>query len=278
MEKKVCKHFKSFSKCNFKSKEPDGTFSDVYEVGCDLITDRDFRSLSKCFSCFEGEGCELLSSLGFDEVSVENTIGSTPSKGCSPSTEDEPERDYDVISTSSHVKPEDMPRLAEAFASGTYIPGVTENPGATSLDADGKCLLRYYSCRYGDIELLPYVRTLSDNNIVFEIVKWYPNIYFGKHDDYIIKNGTGISKINPGYTISSSLLDLKECNYVISYVHLVKGKSIEPVSNRPSELKGEDLQNYNRLKKLAKYIVGNIIDKEKSAGENNFAAKKEGGL
>lgn len=265
MEKKVCKHLKSFERLGIQERESDNTLSTLYKIRCDIIKNEDGYLLTKHFDCFECSNCTLLKSFEFSETPLKHPL-------------EEQKNDYDVISTSSSVKPEDMPRLAEAFASGTYIPGVTENPGAASLDADGKCLLRYYSCRYGDIELLPYVRTLSDNNIVFEIVKWYPNMYFGKHEDYIVKDGIGISKINPGCSISSSLLDLKECNYVISYVHLVKGKSIEPVSNRPSELEGEDLQNYNRLKKIAKYIVGNIIDREKSAGENNFVTKKEGGL
>lgn len=263
MEKKICKHFKSFSKCNFKSKEPDGTFSDVYEVGCDLITDRDFRSLSKCFSCFEGGGCELLSSFGLDEVSIKNIVGSAPGKDCSTSPEDN-KKDYDVISTSGHQKPEDMPRLAEDFANGTFIPGVTDKPGATSLDADGKSLLRHYSYRCGDIELQPYIRNYKYNDIVFELVKWYPNIYYGKHDKYNIIGGTAYSKADPNVSVSVSLLDMKECNYVISFVHLIKGKMIEPVSNRPGELEGEDLQNYNRLKRIAKYIVGHIIDSEKN--------------
>lgn len=267
MEKKICKHFKSFNKCNLKAKEPDGSFSDVYKVGCDLLR-ADEYFLSKEFSCFDCSKCVINPLIDHSESKID--LDDEPTISC----ELEDKGDYDVISTSSSVKPEDMPRLAEAFASGTYIPGVTENPGATSLDADGKCLLRYYSCRYGDIELLPYTRTLPNNDIVFEIVKWYPNMYFGKHKDYIIKDGFGTSKIHPGCSISSSLLDLRECNYVLSYIHLVKGKSIEPVSNRPSELEGEDLQNYNRIKKLAKYIVGNIIDKEKSAGENNFVTKK----
>ena len=192
-----------------------------------------------------------------------------------PVKEDVQKKNYDVVSTSSSVKPEDAPRLAEAFASGTYIPGVTENPGATSLDSDGKSLLRQYSCRYGDIELQPYIRNCNYNDIVFEIVKWYPNTYYGKHNEYNIVGDTAYNKANPNVSIPVSLLDREECNYVISFVHLTKGKMVEPVSTRPGELKGEDLQNYNRLKKIAKYIVGNIIDKENSANENNFVIKKE---
>lgn len=265
MEKKVCKYLKSFERLGIQEREPDNTLSTLYKIRCDVIKNEDGYLLAKHFDCFECSNCTLLESFEFSETPLTYPL-------------EEQKKDYDVISTGSSIKPEDMPRLAEAFAGEIYIPGLQENPSAASLGSDGKCLLRYYSCRYGDIELLPYIRTVSDGDIVFEIVKWYPNLYFGKHDDYIIKDGTGINKINPRYTISSSLLDLKECNYVISFVHLVKGKMIEPVSNRPSELEGDDLQNYNRLKKIAKYIVGNIIDKEKSASENNFVTKKEGKL
>ena len=266
MENKVCKHLKSFERIGIQEREPDGTLSVLFKIRCDAIRDKEGCLLTRHFNCFDCSDCFLLKPFELSETQTEY-----------PVEEDAQKKDYDVISTSSHQKHEDEPRLAEDFANGACIPGVTENPGAASLDTDGKSLLRHYSCRCGDIELLPYVRTVSGGDIVFEIVKWYPNMYFGKHEDYTIKDGTGISKIHPGCTISSSLLDLKECNYVISFVHLVKGKMIEPVSDRPSELEGEDLRNYNRLKKIAKYIVGNIIDKEKSADENNFATKKKGG-
>ena len=133
----------------------------------------------------------------------------------------------------------------------------------------------HYSCRYGDIELQPYIRNCNYNDIVFELVKWYPNTYYGKHNEYNIVGGTAYSKVDPNVSISVSLLDKKECNYVISFIHLIRGKMIEPVSTRPGELEGEDLQNYNRLKRIAKYIVGKIIDSEKAAGENIFVSKKE---
>ena len=262
MEGKVCKHLKSFERLGVMEMEPDNSLSTLYKIRCDVVKDKEGYLLTRYFNCFDCSDCLLLKPFELSETQAEYPVGEEVQK-----------KDYDVISKSSSVDFEDEPRLADDFANETCIPGVTGNPGATSLDSNGKSLLRHYSCRYGNIELLPYVRTVSYNDIVFEIVKWYPNMYFGRHEDYIIKDGTGISKTNPRCSISSSLLDLKECNYVISYVHLVKGKMIEPVSNRPSELEGKDLQSYNQLKKIAKYIVSNIIDSEKAAGENNFATK-----
>lgn len=262
MENKVCKHLKSFERLGIMEREPDNSISILYKIRCDVIKNGDGYLLAKHFDCFECSNCTLLKSFEFSETPLTHPF-------------EEQKKDYDVVSTSSSVKPEDAPRLAEAFASGTYIPGVTGNTGAASLDADGKSLLRHYSCRCGDIELQPYIRNCNHNDIVFELVKWYPNTYYGKHNEYNIVGDTAYSKANPNFSISVSLLDIKECNYVISFIHLTKGKMIEPVSTRPDELKGEDLQNYNRLKKIAKYIVGNIIDSEKAANENNFVIKKE---
>ena len=262
MEGKVCKHLKSFERLGIMEREPDNSLSILYKIRCDVIKNEDGYLLAKHFDCFECSDCTLLKSFEFSETPLTHPF-------------EEQKKDYDVISTSSSVKPEDTPRLAEAFASGTYIPGVTGNTGATSLDADGKSLLRHYSRRYGDIELQPYIRNRNYNDIVFEIVKWYPNTYYGKHNEYNIVGGTAYSKANPNFNISVSLLNIKECNYVISFIHLIRGKMIEPVSTRPGELEGDDLQNYNRLKRIAKYIVGNIIDSEKAAGENNFMTKRK---
>ena len=264
MEGKVCKHLKSFERLGIMEMEPDNSLSVLYKIRCDAIKDKEGCLLTRHFNCFDCSDCLLLKPFELSETQTEY-----------PVEEDVQKNNYDVVSTSSSVKPEDTPRLAEAFASGTYIPGVTENPDATSLDSDGKSLLRHYSCRYGDIELQPYIRNCNYNDIVFEIVKWYPNTYYGKHNEYNIVGGTAYSKANPNVSISVSLLDRKECNYVISFIHLIRGKMIEPVSTRPGELEGDDLQNYNRLKRIAKYIVGNIIDKEKSANKNNFVSKKE---
>lgn len=261
-EKKVCKHLKSFERIGIQEREPDGALSALYKIRCDAMKDKEGYLLTRHFNCFDCSDCLLLKPFGLSETQTEY-----------PVEEDVQKKDYNVISTSSSVKPEDVQRLAEDFANGTYIPGVTENPGATSLDADGKSLLRHYSCRYGDIGLQPYIRNFNYNDIVFELVKWYPNIYYGRYDEYNIIGKFAYSKADSNGSISASLLDLKECNYVISFIHLNKGKMIEPVSNRPSELEGEDLNNYNRLKKTAKYIVGNIIDSEKAAGENNFVTK-----
>ena len=264
-ERKVCKHLKSFERLGIMEREPNGVLSVLYKIRCELLKEKDRYLLARNFDCFECLKCIWsLKSFEFSETPLTY-----------PSEESAQKNDYDVISTSSHRKHEDSLRTAEDFASGTYIPGVTENPGATSLDADGKSLLRHYSCRYGDIGLQPYIRNFNYNDIVFELVKWYPNAYYGKHNEYNIVGGTAYSRIVPNANISASLLDIKECNYVISFVHLTKGNMIEPVSTRPGELEGEDLQNYNRLKKIAKYIVGNIIDSEKAAGENNFVTRKE---
>ena len=262
-ENKVCKHLKSFERIGIQERKPDGTLSVLFKIRCDAIRDKEGYLLTRHFNCFDCSDCLLLKPFELSETQTEY-----------PVEEDVQKKDCGVVSTSSSVKPGDAPRLAEAFANGTYIPGVTENPGATSLDSDGKSLLRHYSCRYGDIELQPYIRNCNYNDIVFELVKWYPNTYYGRHNEYNIVGGTAYSKANPNFSISVSLLDIKECNYVISFIHLTKGKMIEPVSTRPSELEGEDLQNYNRLKKIAKYIVGNIIDSEKAAGENNFVTKR----
>lgn len=264
MEKKVCKHLKSFERIGIQERELDGALSALYKIRCDAMKNKEGYLLTKHFNCFDCSDCLLLKPFELPETQTEY-----------PTREDVQKKDYDVISTSGHQKPEDMPRLAEAFANGTYIPGVTENPGATSLDADGKSLLRHYSCRYGDIELQPYIRNCKYNDIAFELVRWYPNTYYGRHNEYNIVGSNAYSKVYPNTSISVSLLDLKECNYVISFVHLIKGKMIEPVSDRPSELEGEDLKNYNRLKKIAKCIVGHIIDSEKAAGENNFVAKRK---
>ena len=264
MEGKVCKHLKSFERIGIQERKPDGTLSVLYKIRCDAIKDKEGYLLTRHFNCFDCSDCSLLKPFGLSETQTEYPI-----------KEDVQKKNYDVVSTSSSVKPEDTPRLAEAFASGTYIPGVTGNTGATSLDSDGKSLLRHYSCRYGNIELQPYIRNCNYNDIVFELVKWYPNIYYGKHNEYNIVGDTAYNKANPNFNISVSLLNIKECNYVISFIHLTKGKMIEPVSTRPGELEGDDLQNYNRLKKIAKYIVGNIIDKENSANKNNFVIKKE---
>lgn len=261
-EKKVCKHLKSFERLGIQEMEPDGTLSVLYKIKCDAIKDKEGYLLTKRFNCFDCSDCLLLKPFELSETQTEY-----------PAEEDVQKKDYDVISTSGYQKPEDAPRLAEDFANGTFIPGVTDKPGATSLDADGKSLLRHYSCRCGDIELQPYIRNYKYNDIVFELVKWYPNIYYGKHDKYNIIGGTAYSKTDPNVSVSVSLLDMKECNYVISFVHLTRGKMVESVSTRPGELEGEDLQNYNRLKRIAKYIVGNIIDSEKAAGENNFVTK-----
>ena len=263
-ENKVCKHLKSFERIGIQEREPDGTLSILFKIRCDAIKDKEGYLLTRHFNCFDCSDCLLLKPFELSETQTEY-----------PVEEDVQKKDYDVISTSSHQKHEDEPRLAEDFANGAYIPVVTERPGATSLDADGKSLLRHYSCRCGDIELRPYIRNYNYNDIVFELVKWYPNTYYGRHNEYNIVGGTAYSKADPNVSISVSLLDIKECNYVISFVHLTKGKMVEPVSTRPGELEGEDLQNYNRLKKIAKYVVGNIIDKEKAAGENNFVIKKE---
>lgn len=264
MEGKVCNHLKSFERIGIQEREPDGTLSVLFKIRCDAIKDKEGYLLTRHFNCFDCSDCSLLKPFELSEIQTEY-----------PVKEDVQKKNYDVVSTSSSVKPEDTPRLAEAFASGTYIPGVMGNTDATSLDADGKSLLRHYSCRYGDIELQPYIRNCNYNDIVFELVKWYPNTYYGKHNEYNIVGGTAYSKVDPNVSISVSLLDKKECNYVISFIHLIRGKMIEPVSTRPGELEGEDLQNYNRLKRIAKYIVGNIIDKEKSSNENNFVSKKE---
>ena len=250
-EKKVCKHLKSFERTGIQEREPDGVLSVLYKIRCDLIKEKDGYLLTRHFNCFDCSDCLLLKSLEPSETQTE----------C-PVEEDVQKKDYNITSTGSSVKPEDVQRIAEDFANGTYIPGVTENPGATSLDADGKSLLRHYTCRCGDIELKPYTRNFNHSDIVFELVKWFPSIYYGKHNEYTIVGDFAYSKADPNGSISASLLDLKECNYVISYVHLIKGKVIEPVSNRPSELEGKDLQNYNRLKKIAKCIVGHIIDSE----------------
>ena len=261
-ENKVCKHLKSFERIGIQEREPDGALSVLYKIVCDALKDKEGYLLTRHFNCFDCSDCLLLKPFELSETQTE----------C-PTREEVQKKDYNITSTGSSVKPEDAPRLAEDFAKGTCIPGVTENPGATSLDADGKSLLRYYSCRYGDIGLQPYSRNFNYSDIVFELVKWYPNDYYGKHNEYNIVGGVVYSKADPNASIPVSLLDIKECNYVISFVHLVKGKMVEPVSNRPSELEGEDLNNYNRLKKTAKYIVGHIIDSEKAAGENNFVTK-----
>ena len=265
-EKKVCKHLKSFERIGIQEREPDGALSTLYKIRCDAIKDKEGYLLTRHFNCFDCSDCLLLKPLELSETQTEY-----------PVEEDAQKRDYDVISTSSHQNPEDASRLAEDFADGMCIPDVTETPVTTSLDADGKSLLRHYFCRFGDIELQPYIRNCNYNDIVFELVKWYPNIYYGRHNEYNIVGDTAYSQIDSNVSISTSLLNIKECNYVISFVHLIKGKMIEPVSTRPGELEGEDSQNYNRLKKIAKYIVCNIIDSEKAAGENNFATKgKEG--
>lgn len=262
MENKVCKHLKSFERLGVMEMEPDNSLSTLYKIRCDVVKDKEGYLLTRYFNCFDCSDCLLLKPFELSETQTEY-----------PVEEDVQKKDYDVISTSSSVDFEDEPRLADDFANETCIPGVTGNPGATSLDSNGKSLLRHYSCRCGDIELRPYIRNYNYNDIVFELVKWYPNTYYGRHNEYNIVGGTAYSKADPNVSIPVSLLDIKECNYVISFVHLTKGKMVEPVSTRPGELEGEDLQNYNRLKKIAKYVVGNIIDKEKAADENNFATK-----
>lgn len=129
MEKKVCKHLKSFERLGIQERESDNTLSTLYKIRCDIIKNEDGYLLTKHFDCFECSNCTLLKSFEFSEIPLTHPL-------------EEQKKNYDVISTSSSVKPEDMPRLAEAFADGTYIPGVTENPGATSLDADGKKRMR----------------------------------------------------------------------------------------------------------------------------------------
>ena len=250
MEKKVCKHLKSFERIGIQEREPGGVLSTLYKIRCDAIKDKEGYLLTRHFDCFDCSDCLLLKPLELSETQTEYPV------------EEEVQK-----------KHEDASRLEEDFSDGMCIPGMAENPGATSLGADGKSLLRHYSCRFGDIELQPCIRNCKYNDIVFELVKWYPNAYYGKHNEYNIIGGTAYSKVVPNANISASLLDIKECNYVISFVHLTKGKMVEPVSTRPGELEGKDLQNYNRLKKTAKYIVGNIIDSEKVAGENNFVTK-----
>ena len=250
MEEKVCKHLKSFERIGIQEREPDGALSVLYKIMCDAIKDEEGYLLTRHFDCFDCSGCLLLKPFELSETQTE----------------------YPAIEE-VQKKHEDALQPAEDFADGMCIPGVTETPVATSLDADGKSLLRHYSCRFGDIELQPYIRNCNYTDIVFELVKWYSNTYYGKHNEYNIIGGTAYSKVVPNANISASLLDIKECNYVISFVHLTKGKMVEPVSTRPGELKGEDLRNYNRLKKIAKYIVGHIIDSEKAAGENNFVTK-----
>ena len=253
-EKKVCKHLKLFERIGIQERESGGVLSTLYKIRCDAIKDKEGYLLTRHFDCFDCSDCLLLKPFELLETQTEYPV------------EEEVQK-----------KHEDALQPAEDFADGMCIPGVTECPGATSLDADGKSLLRHYSCRYGDIELQPYIRNCKYNDIVFELVKWYPNAYYGKHNEYNIVGGTAYSKVVPNANISASLLDIKECNYVISFVHLTRGKMVEPVSTRPGELEGKDLQNYNRLKKIAKYIVGKIIDSEKAASENNFVTKRKDG-
>lgn len=234
MEKKVCKHFQSFKICDLLFREPDGSISECYKLYCGKFGEMYTRS----FNCFKEENCELLKP---SEEETYKPIGERMEAEVGFNGED-------------FVKP-----MVETPTGEGSI------PGGSSLDASGRSLLRYFSLRIGNIAIRPYKPLDGESDILFEIVKWYPNQYFGKYDEFTIKEDEkdiAVNKKNPHFKISSSLLDLKECCYVIASVYHTLGDMIKPIQNYHTELSIEERNDFNRIKKIAKFIIRSIIEQE----------------
>lgn len=248
MEKKVCKHFQSFRICDFLIREPDGSISECYKLYCGKFGEMYTRS----FNCFREENCELLkpSEEEANNQAEEKTIVYKP---ISDKTEAEVS-----FTQESFVKP-----MVETSAEEGGI------PGGSSLDVSGHSLLRYFTLRVGNIAIRPYKPLEGESDILFEIIKWYPNQYFGKHDEFTIKKDNediAVNKDNPHFEISSSLLDMKECCYVLAFVYSnlgnIMGETIKHTHNLFKQLIPIEQRDFNHIKKIAKFIVRSIIEQE----------------
>mgnify|MGYP003443375293 CR=1 FL=1 len=98
--------------------------------------------------------------------------------------------------------------------------------------------------RINDLEFRKCSSFFKDN--LHEIIKWYPNNYFGKEEElgYIDNfEGWGITKDN--HTISKAFFNSPESCYVIAFIE--KGKEsweLRSVGERMLELTPEEQQDF----------------------------------
>ena len=106
--------------------------------------------------------------------------------------------------------------------------------------------------RINNIEIREYTSTKKDKPF-YEIIKWYPNIYFGKEEEYIkdgyVDNGDSLKKEKPqmGHSISKNAFTLPESCYVIAFIEKGSDWQLRSVGERLLELTPEEWNDFHQV-------------------------------
>jgi hypothetical protein len=108
--------------------------------------------------------------------------------------------------------------------------------------------------RINNIEFKKYISTKRDKSL-YEIVKWYPNIHFGKEEEYkkdgYVDSFGGEFLRKDGHEIHKSFFINPESCYVIAFIE--KGKEsweLRSVGERVVTLAPEELEDFNEVYKI----------------------------
>ena len=106
--------------------------------------------------------------------------------------------------------------------------------------------------RINNIEIREYTSTKKDKPL-YEIIKWYPNIYFGKEEyikDGYVNNGDSLKKekLHLDHSISKNAFTLPESCYGIAFIE--KGSEdwqLRSVGERLLELTPEEWNDFHQV-------------------------------
>jgi hypothetical protein len=121
------------------------------------------------------------------------------------------------------------------------------------------------SKRIGNISVFP-----SDNpeEYLYDIVKWYPNVFYGKKDEYepVPDKPNMYQPKNKDYTftVDEDVFSVPETNYMVAHITNDPEPDVVTVRFRPWELDSEDQESF---KKILEYILGKGLGEGKDGND-----------
>jgi len=117
--------------------------------------------------------------------------------------------------------------------------------------------------RINNLEFKEY-STTKRNKPLYEIIKWYPNVYFGKEEELrkegYVDNFEGWGLVKNNHNISKTFFDSPEICFVLAFIE--KGKeswALRSVGERLLELTPEEWEDFHKV-----YTLGqNKLNKTK---------------
>jgi len=106
--------------------------------------------------------------------------------------------------------------------------------------------MKTYSKRINNIEL----RSVSSNDIVrfLEIVKWFPNKYYGHEDEYVKYGNYYVPRNGESYNIHESCFKNKESCFTVASISIDDNPEIRPINI--NNLTDDEILIYNDLIKV----------------------------